>query len=214
MRYIWLEIAGNARRAAAKPPATRRSAGEHGSPLVVAAKPQTKHPSREKRAPPSLLKRVCERKALGEERQVARPYKCKPLHTPLTIVERHRHEYDVFPDSTRTQPFGSGATCFYNYGDLMIRNDTEQAFQIVLEVTESELIGMWKSDIQLDYRYEVYEKEHVIRSEYWGGHTRHNVLFRRKFDEYGALIDDEFVVENHAIMMYSPMLAESKEWKI
>lgn len=42
------------------------------------------------------------------------------LHTPLEVIERHRHGYDVFPDSNRTQPFGSGATCFYPYGDLMI----------------------------------------------------------------------------------------------
>lgn len=39
------------------------------------------------------------------------------LHTPLTVVERHRHGYDVFPDANRTQPFGSGATCFYPYLD-------------------------------------------------------------------------------------------------
>ena len=44
------------------------------------------------------------------------------LHTPLTVIERHRHGYDVFPDSNRTQPFGSGATCFYPYGELMIKN--------------------------------------------------------------------------------------------
>ena len=31
------------------------------------------------------------------------------LHTPLEVKERHRHGYDVFPDSNRTQPFGSGA---------------------------------------------------------------------------------------------------------
>lgn len=26
------------------------------------------------------------------------------LHTPLTVVERYRHSYDVFPDCGRTQP--------------------------------------------------------------------------------------------------------------
>ena len=50
------------------------------------------------------------------------------LHTPLTVVERYRHSYDVFPDSNRTQPFGSGATCLYNYRDLMIRNSTSQPY--------------------------------------------------------------------------------------
>ena len=49
-------------------------------------------------------------------------------HSPLTIAERHRHGYDVFPDSNRTQPFGSGATCYYPHGDLMLRNDTEKTY--------------------------------------------------------------------------------------
>ena len=44
------------------------------------------------------------------------------LHTPLTVVERWRHSYDVFPDAERTQPFGSGATVAYNHIDLQIRN--------------------------------------------------------------------------------------------
>ncbi len=48
------------------------------------------------------------------------------LHTPLVVTERHRHSYDVFPDSNRTQPFGSGATCVYNYRDLQIFNGTDQ----------------------------------------------------------------------------------------
>lgn len=30
------------------------------------------------------------------------------LHTPLTVMERHRHSYDVFPDEQRTQPLEAG----------------------------------------------------------------------------------------------------------
>lgn len=130
------------------------------------------------------------------------------IHTPLTIVERHRHGYDVFPDANRTQPFGSGATCFYNYGDLMVQNNTQQIFELRLQLTEDELIGAWYSDSPPSKRYEVYEKEHEFRPEYWGGYTRHNLLHRRVYDMQGALLDDEFVVENHAIMMYSPFLTE------
>ena len=58
------------------------------------------------------------------------------LHTPLTVVERYRHSYDVFPDSGRTQPFGSGATCVYPYRDLMIRNDTQTTFRLHVTVGE------------------------------------------------------------------------------
>lgn len=63
------------------------------------------------------------------------------LHTPLTVTERWRHGYDVFPDSNRTQPFGSGATCFYNYMDLMVRNDTPDTWRLVLQVTDTHLEG-------------------------------------------------------------------------
>jgi vancomycin resistance protein VanW len=133
------------------------------------------------------------------------------LHTPLTVTERHRHGYDVFPDDNRTQPFGSGATCFYNYGDLTLYNGTDAVFQLRLEVTETELRGRWLSDAPPEYTYEVYEKEHIIRTEAWGGYSRSNVLFRRKYDaatrEQTA---DELVAENRAVMMYAPLLGEAK----
>lgn len=128
------------------------------------------------------------------------------VHTPLTVIERHRHGYDVFPDSNRTQPFGSGATCFYNYGDLMIKNDTNQIYRLVLEITDTHLKGAWTVSEKPEYHYEVYEKEHIIRQEFWCGYTRNNLLYRKKKDSRGAVIDDEFVVENHAIMMYAPLL--------
>ena len=130
------------------------------------------------------------------------------IHTPLTVKERHRHGYDVFPDSNRTQPFGSGATCFYNYGDLMIQNNTSSIFQLTLNITEHDLEGAWLCDKPPSYKYEVYEKEHVMCSQYWGGYTRHNTIYRRKYDISGNLLADEYVVENHAIMMYAPFLED------
>jgi vancomycin resistance protein VanW len=126
------------------------------------------------------------------------------------VTERHRHGFDVFPDSGRTQPFGSGATCFYNYGDLMIRNDTLDTFQLKLAVGEKELNGAWFCDTAPKYRYEVYEAEHIIKYEFWGQYTRNNRLNRKKFGINGELISDDFIVENRAIMMYSPFLEESQ----
>lgn len=67
------------------------------------------------------------------------------LHTPLTVVERYRHSHDVFPDTNRTQPFGSGATCAYPHRDLMIRNDTEQPFQLCVQVGKQVLKGEWRA---------------------------------------------------------------------
>ncbi|WP_366923107.1 VanW family protein [Metallumcola ferriviriculae] len=130
------------------------------------------------------------------------------LHTPLTITERHRHSFDVFPDVNRSQPFGSGATCFYNYLDLQIRNDTEQSYQLRVYLTDKLLVGEWCTQKQPLSKYEVYEKDHWISHEYWGGYLRHNTIYRKVSNLNGDLLDDEFITENHAIMMYEPFLAE------
>lgn len=68
------------------------------------------------------------------------------LHSPLTVIERHRHSYDVFPDSNRTQPFGSGATCAYNYLDLQIKNETNIPYQLHLQLTDTHLVGEWRAN--------------------------------------------------------------------
>lgn len=133
------------------------------------------------------------------------------LHSPLTVTERHRHSFDVFPDSNRTQPFGSGATCAYNYLDLQIKNDTNQPYQLHLYLTDTHLVGEWLAKEPALYTYEVYEKQHVITPAYWGGYLRHNEIYRRKFNRQNELVEDEYVTENHAIMMYEPLLESNGE---
>ncbi|MEM5779575.1 MAG: VanW family protein [Lawsonibacter sp.] len=132
------------------------------------------------------------------------------IHTPLKVIERHRHGYDVFPDSSRTQPFGSGATCFYPYGDLMIQNPTGEPFQLRLRVGEEYLEGEWRSASLPMYRYQIVERGHEMRHEWWGGCSRYNRLYRQTFTLEGDLIEDVLMVENHAMMMYDPFLEEPK----
>ncbi len=132
------------------------------------------------------------------------------LHTPLTITERYRHSYDVFPDSNRTQPFGSGATCSYNYLDLQIKNETNNTYQLLVYLTDTHLVGEWRSDAQATKSYEVYEREHSMTFEYWGSYIRHNKIHRKVYNLKGEFIDDEYVTENHALMMYEPFL-ENKQ---
>lgn len=128
------------------------------------------------------------------------------LHTPLTVTERHRHSYDVFPDEQRTQPFGSGATCSYNYLDLQLTNHTAQTFQLKLWLDDSHLHGEWRCDEQPLYTYEVYESDHKISLEPWGGYIRSNRISRKIYTRTGDLVGDEAVTDNYALMMYSPLL--------
>ena len=132
------------------------------------------------------------------------------VHTPLTVVERHRHGYDVFPDSNRTQPFGSGAICFYPHGDLMIKNTTKDTYQLFVHVGEEYLEGEWRVTSAPEYRYEIVERNHEMRGEYWGGYSRYNELWQQRFDKDDNLLEEKCIVKNKAIMMYSPFLETSK----
>ena len=133
------------------------------------------------------------------------------LHSSLTVTERYRHSHDVFPDSNRTQPFGSGATCSYNYLDLQIYNGTNNEFQLVVYVNEENLIGEWRCDGTIKYTYEVYEKEHSIAQGLFEGYIRNNVIFRKAYNIHNDLIGDEYITENHAYMTYAPLLCDSKK---
>jgi vancomycin resistance protein VanW len=53
------------------------------------------------------------------------------IEAGMEILERHRHSLDLFPDADRTAPFGCGATVFYNYVDLRLRNTLD--FPLLLE---------------------------------------------------------------------------------
>ncbi|HLA02718.1 MAG TPA: VanW family protein [Aestuariivirga sp.] len=129
------------------------------------------------------------------------------LHTELSIIERWRHGFDVFPDEGRSQPFASGATCSYNYIDLQIGNNTEDTYQLRIRVEGDYLHGEWLANVAPRYTYRIVERDHAIRTEWWGGYSRHNALYRVKHGrETGIEIGEEFITENHAIMMYAPLL--------
>ncbi len=53
------------------------------------------------------------------------------IEAGMEIIERHRHSLDLFPDADRKAPFGCGATVFYNYVDLRLRNTLD--FPLLLE---------------------------------------------------------------------------------
>ena len=41
----------------------------------------------------------------------------------------------------------------------------------------------------------------------WGGYIRHNQLWREVYDLSGALLEEQYLCTNDAIMMYSPLLS-------
>ena len=93
----------------------------------------------------------------------------------------------------------------------MIKNNTRDTYQLVIHVGEKYLEGEWRVTKAPEYRYEIVERNHEMHSEYWGGYSRHNQLHRQKYDLDGVLLEEQCIVKNAAIMMYSPFLESKQE---
>ncbi|MCX8007994.1 MAG: VanW family protein [Coriobacteriia bacterium] len=132
------------------------------------------------------------------------------LHTPLTVVERWRHSYDVFPDAGRTQPFGSGATVAWPVLDLQIENRTEVPYRLSLALTGTHLAGAWTAPEPMRVRYRIEEREHRITHEGPGVYVRRNELWREAVHPDGR-VEEELVAVNDARMMYAPFLPEVRQ---
>jgi vancomycin resistance protein VanW len=122
------------------------------------------------------------------------------------VTERFRHSFDAFPDSGRVLPFGSGATLFYNYIDLQLRNDTDMTFEIRVWVGETYLHGEIRTDALLPESYGVIERDHrFLLDQASGSHFRENRIYRKVMDRRtGVTVREELVCENRAEMKYPP----------
>lgn len=128
-------------------------------------------------------------------------------HSPLTITERYRHGYDVFPDVNRNVPFGAGATLSYNYIDLQVRNETDLPFHLQLWLDEDYLNGRLGCAEELETVFTIEERDHRMNQQFWGGYSRHNRIVQLVTHADGT-VTEKLLVENHAIMRYSPFLTD------
>lgn len=131
------------------------------------------------------------------------------LHSDLTVSERWRHSFDVFPDINRTIPFACGATLAYNYVDLQLTNHTTNTYRINLWLDQEHLNGELLCEHPLNSHFAVFETDHQIQQQPWGGYTRHNKIWKQKTNLIDNFISKELISENHAIMMYNPLLPDT-----
>ncbi len=124
------------------------------------------------------------------------------LHTPVKIIERQHHSIDVFPDSGRTIPFGSGATIYYNLIDLKVKNTSRFPMQLKLWLSEGQLKGQVLSNHSIKEKYHLTEKmHHFIQTK--NGVYRYNEIWRNTQIE-GKIVHEEKIMTNCAPIMYAP----------
>lgn len=132
------------------------------------------------------------------------------LHSPLTVVERHHHSFDPFPDRGRVLPFGSGATVFWNYRDLRVRNDTRQPIQLRIWMTDKLVEGELRTPRPLELSYRVFEKAHRF-IEQGGRSFRANEIWRevRRKTNDAPVVRLEKLFSNFAEVKYQPSSLDS-----
>lgn len=127
------------------------------------------------------------------------------LHSPLEVVERYRHNYDLYPDDLRNRPFGTGATCVHNRYDLKFQNTTDSIFQIIMTYRKGVLYGELRSLTLPVLTYEVFEERHLIKKNSFNEYIRHNAIYRKIKNTKTQKIKIEYITENHALMVYKPL---------
>ena len=126
------------------------------------------------------------------------------LHSPLTVVERSEHSFDPFPDKDRVLPWGVGCSIVWNYVDLVVRNDTEVTFQLLVSVGERHLQGELRADTAPEHSYHVGARDEEFLT-HAGRVFRRNEIWRRVVDRRtGTTVRDEHLQSNCALVTYVP----------
>jgi len=122
------------------------------------------------------------------------------LHATFETVERCHHSMDVFPDSSRTLPFGGGATVLYNFIDLKVKNVSQHSLQLKIWLTDKHLKGQILSNGRIVHKYHLLEEDHyfIKRGELY---FRYNNIYR-EIRSKGGLIKKEKLTTNFAPVLY------------
>jgi vancomycin resistance protein VanW len=74
---------------------------------------------------------------------------------------------------------------------------------------KTHLHGELVSVEKVNESYSIEERNHIIKQQFWGGYSRHNQIVQIKEFNDGET-EEKVLVENHAVMMYSPFLESHK----
>lgn len=90
---------------------------------------------------------------------------------------------------------------------MQIENRTQDGYQLRVFIDSTNLRGEWRANVPQLFRHEITERKHAMRHEWRGGYSRHNEIWRTRRDAVtDEVLGEEFLTENHAIMMYQPFL--------
>lgn len=124
------------------------------------------------------------------------------LHSPLQIVEFHKHSDALASDIGHRVPMANGTSVSYNYIDYRFKNNTDQQVQILLWCDDEKSYGELRSEREFPYVYELAEENHHFEKEN-GRYYRVSKIYKNTLDRAtGNIIDKELIWDNHSMVMF------------
>ncbi len=122
------------------------------------------------------------------------------IEAGMEILERHRHSLDLFPDADRTAPFGCGATVFYNYVDLRLRNTLDFPLMLEAAVEPPVCRAAFRSASPMPFQCRMIETDHEF-VKVSGVIRRRNQLWR-EYDDGSGTVRRELLCHNDCRVVY------------
>ena len=124
------------------------------------------------------------------------------LHSPLEIIEFHKHSDALAPEEGVRVPFSSGTSVNYNYIDYRFKNVTDQNVQLLVWCDDDRLYAELRSEVEFPVFYEIIEEDHCFKKEgekfYRTSKIYRNIIDRKT----NEVIDKELILDNHSEVMY------------
>lgn len=125
------------------------------------------------------------------------------LHSPLEIVEFHKHSDALAPDQGgKRVPLSSGTSVYYNYIDYRFKNNSDQDVQLFVWCENEKLYGELRSQKEFPYKYEIVEEDHHFKKE-GDKYYRISKIYRNTIEkDTGNIINKELIWDNHSLVMF------------
>lgn len=136
------------------------------------------------------------------------------LHSPLEIVEFHKHSDALASDIEHRVPMSNGTSVSYNYIDYRFKNNTDQDVQILLWCDDEKLHGELRSEEEFPCSYELVEENHHFEKED-DKYYRVSKIYRNTIEkETGNVQDKELIWDNHSLVMFDHNLIPDEQIKV
>jgi len=129
------------------------------------------------------------------------------LHSPLEVIEIHKHSDALAPDEGKRIPFSAGTSIAYNYIDYRFKNNTDQDVQLLLWCDGEIFYAELRSEKEFPWHYKLIEENHHFKKEQ-DKYYRISKIYKETYskesfgDAVANILEKELVWDNHSEVLY------------